>query len=70
MAKLTRFQRSQRAHKLLAKKHGKTAASNAISWLRHGYHNDVFNKQSIEKRILTNEEKKRIYRNNEYYAFN
>ena len=70
MAKLTKLKRSQNAHKRLARKHSRNASHNVIAWIKSGYHNQVHKRQEKEKRILTSDEKKRIYRNNEYYAFN
>jgi hypothetical protein len=65
-----KLHRSNAAHKRLAKKHAKKASTNVTSWIKNGYHNQVLKKQEKEKRVLNSDEKKRIYRNNEYYAFN
>lgn len=70
MAKSTKLSRSNRAHKRLAKKHSKNASTNVISWIKNGYHNNVMKKQIKENRILTETEKKRIYRSCEHSAFN
>ena len=70
MAKLTKLKRSQNAHKRLARKHSRNASHNVIAWIKSGYHNQVHKRQEKEKRILTSDEKKRIYSNNVYYAFN
>lgn len=70
MSKLSRFKRSQNAHKRLARTHGKKASTNVMSWIKKGYHNQVHKQQEKERRILSSDEKKRIYRNNEYYAHN
>ena len=70
MTKLSKLRRSNLAHKRLTKQHSKKASTNVIAWIKSGYHNDVLKHQTQKNRLLTNDEKKRIYKNNEFYAYN
>lgn len=70
MAKLSKLQRSNLAHKRLAKKHARKSKNNVVSWIKNGYHNDVLRRQQKEKRILSADEKRYLYKVNEHFAFN
>ena len=55
MAKLTKFQRSQRAHARLARSHP------SLSMV--GYHQTCYSRQAHIKRVLTRAERKKIFDN-------
>ena len=63
------FKRSQGAHKRLAKKYSRNTDS-PIALCKNGYHNDVLRIQAKRNKIISFEEKKRIYRTNEHFVFN
>ena len=68
--KMSKLRRSNLAHQRLARKHARNASENVMSWIKNGYHNLVRKRQIQEKRILTESEKKRLYRTCEFDAFN
>ena len=63
MAKLTRFQRSQRAHRRLAKKHHtKDPAKNFDRFVKSDYHSTMAKRQEKENRVFLKEEREKVYR--------
>ena len=59
MAKLTRFQRSQNAHFNLRMKHAHTPGKKGD--VLHRYHNNILNMQKAKKRILSKNERRRVF---------
>ena len=59
MAKLTRFQRSQNAHFNLRMKHANTPGKKGD--VLHRYHNNILNMQKAKKRILSKNERRRVF---------
>lgn len=59
MAKLTRFQRSQNAHFDLRKKHADTPGKRGD--VLHRYHNNILNMQKAKKRVLTKNERRKVF---------
>ena len=59
MAKLTRFQRSQNAHFNLRMKHAQTPGKKGD--VLHRYHNNILNMQKAKKRILSKNERRRVF---------
>lgn len=63
MAKLTRFQRSQRAHRRLAKKHyTANPEKNLDRFVKSDYHSTIAKRQEKENRVFSQEERKQVYR--------
>ena len=62
MAKLTKFQRSQRAHRRLAKKHyTRDPVKNFDKFVKSDYHSTIAKRQEKENRIFSQEERKKVY---------
>lgn len=59
MTKLTRLQRSQNAHYDLKRKHADTPGKRGDVLYR--YHNNILNIQKAKKRILTKNERRKVY---------
>ena len=68
--KMSKLRRSNLAHQRLARKHYRNGPENVMSWIKSAYHSFVMSRQLKEKRILTESEKRRIYRSCEFDAFN
>ena len=66
--KINRFLSSQRQHERLSKKYSKREDEHG--WHLHSYHLWVHQKQNNTKRILTREEKERIFKTARHYAYN
>lgn len=67
---MTKFQRSQAAHKRLINKYSGKKSTDRVSFLKKAYHSDVFRIQSERKKIISSDEKRYIYNVNEHFAFN
>ena len=59
MAKLTRLQRSQKAHQRLKTKHVYTPGIKGDILMR--YHNNILNIQNAKKRVITKSERRDVY---------
>ena len=59
MAKLTRFERSQNAHFNLRMKHANTPGKKGD--VLHRYHNNILNIQKARKRILSKNERQKVF---------
>ena len=59
MKKLTRLQRSQNAHLNLRRKHADTPGVKGEVLYR--YHNNILNMQKAKKRILSKNERQRVF---------
>ena len=59
MAKLTRLQRSQKAHDRLKTKHIYTPGVKGDILIR--YHNNILNIQKAKKRVLTKNERRKVF---------
>ena len=60
MSKLTKFQRSQNAHFNLRMKHSNTPGKKGE--VLHRYHNNILNMQKAKKRILSKNEKRKVFK--------
>ena len=63
MAKLSKFKRSQLAHRRLNQYHKNRSNGNNHHFVKMNYHLKVMMKQSMEKRVLSEKEKRNIYNN-------
>ena len=59
MAKLTRLERSQKAHSRLKTKHVYTPGIKGDILIR--YHNNILNIQSAKKRVISKAERREVY---------
>ena len=59
MKKLTRLQRSQNAHLNLRRKHADTPGKKGE--VLHRYHNNILNMQKAKKRIMSKNERQRVF---------
>ena len=59
MAKISRFQRSQRAHSSLRNKYAHNRSIKGV--VKHAYHKEVLARQKAYGRVLTPNEKKIVY---------
>ena len=63
MAKLTKFQRSQRAHKRLARKHyTDNPSKNFDKFVKSDYHATILKRQEKENRVFSQEERKKGFK--------
>ena len=60
MAKMSKFQRSQKAHSRLYDKH--MHISGKVNYLKRRYHESVWNAQKAKQRVLSLSERKKIYK--------
>ena len=67
---MTKFQRSQAAHKRLINKYSGKKRFDPVVFLKKAYHSDVFRIQSERKQIISSDEKRHIYNVNKHFAFN
>ena len=65
---MKKFFRSQNAHKRLARKYG--ASTNDYDWVKANYHACCVQAQKKNKRVLTQKEKKEIFKTTQFYYFN
>ena len=68
MAKLTRLQRSQKAHDRLKTKHIYTPGVKGDILIR--YHNNILNMQEAKKRVLTKNERRKVFATVRKRAYN
>ncbi len=67
------LKRSIRAHERLAEKHRQSyenSNDDARSWICAGYHSKCAKQQKELKRLLTVNEKEKIYKNTSWYYYN
>ena len=65
---MVNFNKSQNAHRRLAKKYSNS--KNDYDWVKRTYHSCCVQEQKKKGRVLTEKEKKELYRNTEFYFFN
>lgn len=69
MAKLTRFEKSQKAHYSLHFKHIANSIGNPYADFKADYHNDVVTIQRHAKKIIPRSERKILYKYNKQRVF-